>query len=183
MRMTPLVLIFGGLLVFWASVAAMLFLPLIMMEEKPSEIWRPWTPIEAAGHDLYVRNGCSYCHSMYIRNSDWGHGAVRIAQAGDYYGQQPAFIVMVKTATETVPSANRMCPSRPICVFGKSSNFRTTTCCTPCFSARAMNPFSIALSPKNTGARWFPTCGAWVQRRRSRLPGTDSFRPETARLS
>ncbi|MCX5769672.1 MAG: cbb3-type cytochrome c oxidase subunit II, partial [Candidatus Hydrogenedentes bacterium] len=100
MKMTPLMLILGGLLVYWASVAAMLFVPMIMMEDMPSEIWRPWTAQESAGHDLYVRNGCSYCHSLFIRANDWGHGAVRIAKAGDYYQQQPAILGTERTGPD-----------------------------------------------------------------------------------
>ena len=33
---------------------------------------------------LYIANGCVYCHSQSIRTIDWGLGAERIAQAGDY---------------------------------------------------------------------------------------------------
>jgi cytochrome c oxidase cbb3-type subunit 2 len=85
MNMTPAFLIIGALLVFWASMAIMVFLPLHSIEDKPSDQWRPLTHAELDGHDLYVRNGCSYCHSQFIRVNDWGHGAQRIAQPGDYY--------------------------------------------------------------------------------------------------
>jgi len=54
---------------------------------RPSETWRPLQPLEAKGRELYVRNGCQYCHTQYVRKGDWGLGAERIAQAGDYYAE------------------------------------------------------------------------------------------------
>jgi len=92
MRMTPPLLVFGALLVFWASVFAMVIIPALTMDRTPSDTWRTWTAKEAAGHDLYVQNGCSYCHSQFIRVFDWDLGAERIAKAGDYAGQTPAIL-------------------------------------------------------------------------------------------
>ncbi|MCE5326206.1 MAG: cbb3-type cytochrome c oxidase subunit II [Planctomycetaceae bacterium] len=84
MKMTPALLIVGGLLVFWSAVFVMVILPISTMSEAPSDIWRPWTQEEQEGNDLWVNNGCHYCHSQFIRVNDWGLGAERIAQAGDY---------------------------------------------------------------------------------------------------
>jgi cytochrome c oxidase cbb3-type subunit II len=100
MRMTPALLIICGLLVFWASVTTMVFYPVLTMKEKPSEIWRPMTPEEAEGHKLYVENGCSYCHTQFIRIQDWGHGAERIAEAGDYTGREPAIVGTERTGPD-----------------------------------------------------------------------------------
>jgi len=49
-----------------------------------SDTFRPLTDVEAEGRRQYVSLGCQYCHSQYIRTVDWGLGAERIAQAGDY---------------------------------------------------------------------------------------------------
>jgi cytochrome c oxidase cbb3-type subunit II len=100
MRMTPAMLIIGALMVFWASVFIMVFLPLMTMKEYPSDIWRPWTEQEEAGHKLYVKNGCSYCHSQFIRIMDWDLGAERIAQRGDYVGQTPAILGTERTGPD-----------------------------------------------------------------------------------
>lgn len=100
MRMTPLVLIVGSVLVFWASTFVMVFLPLASMDESPSQIWRPMTPLELEGHDLWVRNGCHYCHSSFIRINDWGIGADRIAERGDYVAQQPAILGTERTGPD-----------------------------------------------------------------------------------
>jgi cytochrome c oxidase cbb3-type subunit 2/cytochrome c oxidase cbb3-type subunit I/II len=89
MKVTPALLIIGSFLVFWASIFILVILPAMTVNPPPSDIWRPLTEIEQQGHSLYVDNGCSYCHSQYIRSMDWGVGAQRIAQAGDYVDLQP----------------------------------------------------------------------------------------------
>lgn len=53
--------------------------------QKASDNYRQRTEIEEAGRDIYITHGCQYCHSQYIRKLDWGLGAERIAQAGDYH--------------------------------------------------------------------------------------------------
>jgi cytochrome c oxidase cbb3-type subunit 2/cytochrome c oxidase cbb3-type subunit I/II len=83
--MTPKIFFGGSMLVWTASVSIMVIFPVIMMKNDPSEIWQPMTQKEQEGLDVYVKNGCSYCHSLFVRPSDWGKGAERIARAGDYY--------------------------------------------------------------------------------------------------
>lgn len=100
MKMTPALLIVGALLVFWASAFIIVGIPALTMKETPSEIWRPMTALEEEGHRLYVRNGCSYCHSLYIRTNDWDIGAERIAQSGDYVGQEPAILGSERTGPD-----------------------------------------------------------------------------------
>jgi cytochrome c oxidase cbb3-type subunit II len=100
MKMTPALLIVGALMVFWASSFIIVGIPSLTMKETPSEIWRPLTAEEEAGHRLYVRNGCSYCHSLFVRTGDWDIGAERIAQSGDYVGQEPAILGSERTGPD-----------------------------------------------------------------------------------
>jgi cytochrome c oxidase cbb3-type subunit 2 len=51
-----------------------------------SENYRKRTPLEETGREKYISLGCQYCHTQYIREVDWGLGAERLAQAGDYVG-------------------------------------------------------------------------------------------------
>jgi cbb3-type cytochrome c oxidase subunit II len=98
--MTPALLVIGGLLVFLASISIMVFIPAMMFHPSPSDIWRPLTAEEEEGNRLYVKNGCSYCHSQFIRVTDWGHGAQRIAEAGDYVGRRPAILGTERTGPD-----------------------------------------------------------------------------------
>jgi len=100
MKMTPALLIVGALMVFWASSFIIVGIPSMTMKETPSDIWRPLTAEEAAGHRLYVRNGCSYCHSLFIRVNDWDIGAERIAQSGDYVGLEPVILGTERTGPD-----------------------------------------------------------------------------------
>jgi cytochrome c oxidase cbb3-type subunit II len=100
MKMTPALIVIGGLLVFWASVFVAVILPATTLSDAPSESWRQWTAPEAAGHDLYVRNGCSYCHSQFVRVTDWDLGAERIAESGDYHGYTPAILGTERTGPD-----------------------------------------------------------------------------------
>jgi cytochrome c oxidase cbb3-type subunit 2/cytochrome c oxidase cbb3-type subunit I/II len=101
MKMSPLILILGSMMVFMSSVFLMVIMPVLTLSGVgPSAIWRPWTEDERKGHELYVNNGCSYCHSLYIRNTDWDIGAERIAEAGDYYNHQPAVLGTERTGPD-----------------------------------------------------------------------------------
>lgn len=100
MKMTPALVILGGLLVFWSSVFIAIFLPAMTMQEKPSDIWQGWTAQQSAGHDLYVANGCSYCHSQQVRVADQGQNADRVSQIGDWYDQTPAILGTERTGPD-----------------------------------------------------------------------------------
>ncbi len=89
MRMTPTIIVSGCLIIFSVVFFVAVFLPGFTQSDRPSDIFRPRTPLEEQGRDIYIRNGCSYCHTQYIRNVDWGLGAERVAQAGDYIQDRP----------------------------------------------------------------------------------------------
>ena len=100
MKMTPALLIVGSLLVFWSSVFVAVFLPALTTETPTSETWRAWTDLETEGHAQYVANGCSYCHTLFVRTLDWDLGAERIADKGDYVGQEPAILGTERTGPD-----------------------------------------------------------------------------------
>ncbi len=100
MKMTPALIVIGSLLVFWASAFVAVLLPAMTTQNMPSEIWRQPAADEEAGHLLYVRNGCSYCHSLFVRTLDWDLGAERIAQGGDYAHVTPAILGTERTGPD-----------------------------------------------------------------------------------
>jgi cytochrome c oxidase cbb3-type subunit II len=100
MKMNPAVLIFGSVIVLWASFVAVVLLPTATIKQDPSEIWREPTAREAAGRKIYMANGCVYCHSQYIRPQDWDIGAERLAQIGDYRAQEPALLGSERTGPD-----------------------------------------------------------------------------------
>jgi mono/diheme cytochrome c family protein len=100
MKMTPLMLILGAFIVFVASLSIVVIMPAATMNTKHSQIWVPMNENTKKGLGIYVDNGCSYCHSMYIRVNDWGTGAERISQAGDYVDQEPAILGTERTGPD-----------------------------------------------------------------------------------
>lgn len=89
MRMTPSFIVGGSLVIFASVFSIAVLLPGITITQRPSEIFRPRTALEEEGRSVYIQNGCSYCHSQYVRFLDWDLGAERVAQAGDYVADRP----------------------------------------------------------------------------------------------
>ncbi len=100
MKMTPTVLVLGGLIVFAPVFFMHVVLPWMTISEQGSEIFRPRTPLEEEGRNVYVNNGCTYCHTQFIRNIDWGIGATRVAHSGDYVEDRPHLIGTERTGPD-----------------------------------------------------------------------------------
>jgi cbb3-type cytochrome c oxidase subunit II len=100
MKITPAILIGGCFLIFASVFFVAVLLPGITQDERPSDIFRPRTSLEAMGRKLYIANGCSYCHSQYIRSIDWDLGAERVAQAGDYITDRPHQLGSARTGPD-----------------------------------------------------------------------------------
>ncbi len=100
MNMTPKAVVFGTLLILTTIVFMVVYMPYITRDDKPSEIFRSRSAEEAAGRDIYIANGCVYCHSQSIRSIDWGLGAERIAQSGDYVGDRPILLGSQRTGPD-----------------------------------------------------------------------------------
>jgi cbb3-type cytochrome c oxidase subunit II len=100
MKMSPRSVVFGSLAILAAVVLVMVLAPYLNRDEAPSEIFRSRTDAEAAGRKRYIANGCVYCHSQSIRSIDWGLGAERIAQAGDYVADNPILLGSARTGPD-----------------------------------------------------------------------------------
>ena len=100
MNMTPKTVVFGSLLILGVIVFMVVVVPYSTRIEAPSEIFRKRTMPENDGRAIYVANGCVYCHSQSIRTIDWGLGAERIAQAGDYVQDKPILLGSQRTGPD-----------------------------------------------------------------------------------
>lgn len=97
MRMTFRLILVGGLIVFFAVVAMVVFMP-AMMESPPTTIARPYTEREAAGRKLYYSNGCIYCHTQYVRAQDTAMGPVSVR--GNYVYDRPVLFGSERTGPD-----------------------------------------------------------------------------------
>ncbi len=90
----------GSVLIVFAATIAVVYWPMYTIQQEPSAIWKPFSAEEEKGRALYIANGCTYCHSQYIRPQDWGIGAERIAESGDYYKQRPHLLGSQRTGPD-----------------------------------------------------------------------------------
>lgn len=100
MRRSDSIIVIGSILVLFAATFGSVMWPLFTMRDKPSESWRPYAELEMRGRQRFVANGCTYCHTQFIRPQDWGIGAERIAQTGDYYQQRPHLLGSERTGPD-----------------------------------------------------------------------------------
>ena len=91
MLMGPYLITIGGLLAFFTVVFMVVVLPTTTFEPEPSENWRPLTALETEGRNIFLANGCIYCHSGFTRPQDvyasqyYVYG--RVSEPGDYMGE------------------------------------------------------------------------------------------------
>jgi cbb3-type cytochrome c oxidase subunit II len=100
LKMTPKTAVFGALFILTAVILTSVYWPWATRVQTPSDIFRQRIPVEEKGRQLYIANGCSYCHTQSIRKLDWGLGAERIAQAGDYVADRPILLGSERTGPD-----------------------------------------------------------------------------------
>ena len=100
MNMNLRLLLGGSLMIFAAILCVAVVLPWATSTDKASDIHRPRTSQEEEGRRVYIANGCTYCHTQFVRNLDWGLGAERIAQAGDYIQERPHLLGSERTGPD-----------------------------------------------------------------------------------
>jgi len=100
MNMTLKLLIGGSLIIFASILTVAVILPWATISDKPSEIFRERTALEDEGRKIYIANGCTYCHTQFIRFLDWDLGAERIARAGDYIREAPHLLGSERTGPD-----------------------------------------------------------------------------------
>ena len=64
----------------------------------PSPLAQPYSEQESRGRNIYLREGCHYCHTQQVRAPEAGRGTVRQrgdigpeSMPGDFYYQSPLF--------------------------------------------------------------------------------------------
>ncbi len=100
MKMTTRVIMVGSAIIIAAVIVVNLYVPWATMSRAPSEIYRPRTALEERGREIYVNNGCTYCHTQFVRNFDWNAWATRVARVGDYIADQPHLVGTERTGPD-----------------------------------------------------------------------------------
>jgi mono/diheme cytochrome c family protein len=98
MRMTFRLIIIGGLIVFFAVVAVVVFIPKIVWNPPQTVIAQQYGDQEAQGRKLFYSNGCNYCHTQYVRLEDTAMGAV--SEGGNYAFDNPMILGSERTGPD-----------------------------------------------------------------------------------
>ena len=100
MKMTPSIIVVGSTIIFASVLSIIIILPWTTISDQPSDIFRERTALEDKGREVYIRNGCTYCHTQFVRAIDWDIGAVRIARSGDYIREEPHLLGTERTGPD-----------------------------------------------------------------------------------
>lgn len=98
MKMTFKTIFFGGLLVFFAVVIAVVFIPDLLWKPPQTTIAHTYTDEQALGRKLFYSNGCNYCHTQYVRDEDTGMGV--LSQGGNYVFDNPMTLGSERTGPD-----------------------------------------------------------------------------------
>lgn len=100
--MNKLILIVGGSTVVYACLALMMgVLPGIELSRAPAGAGvEPLSALEAEGRQVYVANGCSYCHTQQVRPLDEDKVFGRPSAASDFKYQTPELLGSERTGPD-----------------------------------------------------------------------------------
>jgi cytochrome c oxidase cbb3-type subunit 2 len=102
--LNKLVAIAGGSTLVYAALALMMgVIPGYELSKTlPGPGVEPLTPLEAAGRDVYVANGCGYCHTQQVRPLPGDKVFGRPSTAGDYAYQTPELLGSERTGPDLI---------------------------------------------------------------------------------
>src|SRR6185437_1537913 len=100
--MNKLLLIAGGSTLVYACLAVVMgVLPGIKLSATPAGPGVvPLTALQAKGRDVYVANGCSYCHTQQVRPLDQDKIFGRPSAPGDFAYQTPELLGSERTGPD-----------------------------------------------------------------------------------
>jgi cytochrome c oxidase cbb3-type subunit II len=100
--MNKLTLIVGGSTVVYAGLALIMgVLPGIELSSVPAGAGvKPLNWLESEGREVYVANGCSYCHTQQVRPLDEDKVFGRPSAAGDFKYQTPELLGSERTGPD-----------------------------------------------------------------------------------
>ena len=117
MKMTPLTVLLGSTLIFFSVMIGDILMPPQVFHPVANANTRPYTALELQGRDIYVRNGCVYCHSQDERAMDWGEGSGLSSQPGDYAYDSPHLVGEHRNGPDHSRSCRRISTSEAMIVW------------------------------------------------------------------
>lgn len=95
----------GAMVMLGLATGALVLLPYLQLKDvKPPKGLRPYTSAELRGREVYIQQGCLYCHSQQPRDRTMGpdgaRGWGRPPVAGDYYYDRPHLLGTMRTGPD-----------------------------------------------------------------------------------
>ena len=96
----------GAMVTLGIAVSALIVMPYIQVSDvKPPEGLKPYTSAQLRGRNVYIANGCVYCHSQQPRDrsfapADAERGWGRVSVPGDYYYDNPHLLGSMRTGPD-----------------------------------------------------------------------------------
>jgi cbb3-type cytochrome oxidase cytochrome c subunit len=102
----------GVVTTFFTIVTSTVLLPMVLFNPKPSGHGNDYTKTIVAkvadpyrGRQIYVREGCVYCHTQFTRLQDRGYGP--LVKAGDYVQETPHQLGTARTGPDLTNEGDR----------------------------------------------------------------------------
>ncbi|MEO7853333.1 MAG: cbb3-type cytochrome c oxidase subunit II [Rubrivivax sp.] len=98
-------LISGAMVMLALSTSALVVLPYLQVRDvEPTPGLKPYTSAQHRGREVYIANGCVYCHSQQPRAKafapDFERGWGRATVAGDYVYDNPHLLGTMRTGPD-----------------------------------------------------------------------------------
>lgn len=98
-------LIGGAMVMLALSTSALVVLPILQVRDvEPLPGLKPYTSAELRGREVYIANGCIYCHTQQPRAKsfapDFSRGWGRATVAGDYAYDAPHLLGTMRTGPD-----------------------------------------------------------------------------------
>jgi cytochrome c oxidase cbb3-type subunit II len=95
----------GAMVALGVATAALVVMPYIEVRDvKPPADLKPYTSAQLRGREVYIANGCVYCHTQQPRDRNMGpdaqRGWGRASVPGDYYYDQPHLLGSMRTGPD-----------------------------------------------------------------------------------
>lgn len=102
----------GVLVLFFAAITATVLMPMILFNPKPSGHGNSYVSQRGGdpvrGRQIYVREGCMYCHSQFTRLQDRGMGP--LVSAGDFASETPNQLGTARTGPDLTNEGGKHSP-------------------------------------------------------------------------
>lgn len=102
----------GIVVTFFIIIFSTVLLPMVLFNPDPSGHGNSYDVIDkkiadaARGRQIYVREGCFYCHTQFTRLQDRGYGP--LVKAGDYVWETPHQLGTARTGPDLTNEGGRM---------------------------------------------------------------------------